>query len=73
MNLWVNIVQELQGEKDEMKEVLKLLVRKDRLLAWARPSQLLRPTPGRTFKLVPVERSKGNFGGWQSAAMHFTS
>ena len=66
-NLWMNIVQELQREKDEMKEVVELLIRKG---TRPRPSQLLQSTPVRTLNPVPVERSRGNFDRWQYATMH---
>jgi hypothetical protein len=43
--LWMNLIQELQREKDEMKEVVELLIRKGEFFILAIPSPLLRSIP----------------------------
>jgi hypothetical protein len=66
----MNLVQELQREKEEMKEVVELLIRRGKLFVLAWLSPLSRFTPVQTFNSVLVERSKGNFDKWPSAKIH---
>lgn len=66
-HLWVNLIQELQREKEEMKEVVELLLKKGKLFILAGLSPSFRLIPVRT---VPVQRSKGSFGRWPSANMY---
>lgn len=63
----MNLIQELQREKEEMQEVVESLIRRGELFLCARPSPPFRPTP--VWSLVLVERSKGNFERWPSSKM----
>jgi len=67
--LWINLIQELQREKDEMKEVVELLIKRGKFI-WTGPPPLFWFISVRTFNSVPVERSKGNFDRWPSARMY---
>lgn len=66
-HLWVNLTQELQREKEEMKEVVELLINKGKLFILPGLSPLFRLIPVQT---VPVQRSKGSFSRWPSASMY---
>ena len=54
-NLWMDIVQEVQRERDEMKEVVELLIWKGKLLTQTGQSQLLWYTHVQTLNSVLVE------------------
>ena len=66
-HMWVNLIQELQREKEEMKEVVELLIKKGKLFILTKLSPPFQLTPVRT---VQVQRSNGSFDGWTSAMMH---
>jgi hypothetical protein len=46
-HLWMNLIQELQREKEEMKEVVELLIKRGKLFILT----------GMLFWLTPLERS----------------
>jgi len=68
--LWINLIQELQREKEDMKEAVELLIKRGKLFIWAGLSPLFLFISVRTFNSVLVERSKGNFDRWPSARMY---
>lgn len=71
--LWMGLVQELQREKDEMKEVVELLIRKGEHFICTRPSPPWRSVPVRALISVTVERSGGNFDKWPTSKMYLPS
>lgn len=66
-HLWVHLIQELQREKEEMKEAVESLIKKGKCFILAGLCPLFRLNPLRT---VSVERSNGNFSRWPSAKMY---
>ena len=44
-HLWMNLVQELQREKEEMREVVESLIKRGKLFSWAALSPLFWFTP----------------------------